>query len=408
MARRGRYRASMDTLSAAEARRVALAAQGFAARRPRGRIDRRHLLGMLDRIVVLQVDSVNVLVRSHELPLYSRLGPYPRDLLRRLAYGDHSLFEYWAHRASVVPTSLHPLLRWRMARATLDRWRWPSGVIRNLGAYVEAVYQEVAARGPLAAAELSDGGASRGPWWGWSDGKEALEFLFWSGRLTAADRRGTFERVYDLTERVLPAEILAQPDPSLEDAQHELVRLAARALGVMTVNDLVDYFHLKVVDVRAHLRALVEAGHVVPVTVEGWAGPAYLWAEAPIPRQVEARALVSPFDSLVWTRPRTERLFGMRYRIEIYTPAPKRVYGYYVLPFVLGDDLVARVDLKADRAARVLLAPAIHAEPGVDATTVAGPLAEELVSMAGWLGLSSVVGARGNLASPVRAALART
>ena len=396
-----------ETLSAAAARRIALAAQGFAEPRPSGPADMRHLRRVLRRLGLLQIDSVNVLVRAHYLPLFSRLGPYDRNLLDSAAYAGRrrTLFEYWGHEASFLPVSLHPLLRWRMARAERGEGVYGSlaRLARERRPFVEAVLAEVAARGPLSAGELSLGGRGQGSWWGWSEGKRALEWLFWAGRVTTATRRG-FERVYDLTERVLPASVLAAPTPSVEDAQRELVRIAARALGVASERDLRDYFRLDVSDARARVAELVEAGELLPVQVEGWAQPAYLDPTARRPRRVEARALVSPFDPLVWERSRAERLFGFRYRLEIYTPAHKREHGYYVLPFLLGDRLVARVDLKADRGAKRLLVHAAHAEERMDRAAVAAALGEELRAVAQWLDLDRIeVGERGDLAPLLRA-----
>jgi len=271
--------------------------------------------------------------------------------------------------------------------------------------YVEMVYEQVAADGPLAASELEDGGEKGGPWWGWRDGKLAIEYLFVTGRVTAAGRRGTFERVYDLPERVIPAEVLARPTPGEHEAHRQLLMLSARSLGVATDRDLADYFRLKLTAARPRLAELVEAGSLVPVEVEGWPANqrAYLHPEAGFPRRVDAAALLSPFDSLVWERDRTERVFGMRYRIEVYTPPPKRVHGYYVLPFLLGDELVARVDLKADRQSSTLRVPGAHTEPPHEPRAIAGPLAERLRSMAGWLELERVaVEDRGDLATTLR------
>jgi uncharacterized protein YcaQ len=351
-----------------------------------------------------------VLVRAHYLPLFSRFGPYDRGVLDRAAYAgrERTIFEYWAHEASLVPVALHPLLRWRMARAEQgigtyhDLARWG----RRRTAFIDAILAEVAERGPLAASELRSGGRGRGSWWGWSEGKRAMEWLFWSGRLTTATRR-RFERVYDLPERALPPAVLALPTPPEEDAQRALVGLAAGALGVATERDLKDYFRMGVVETRRRIAELVEAGELRALRVEGWPSPAYLHAGVRAPRRVEARALLSPFDSLIWERQRTERLFGFRYRISIYTPVARRTHGYYVLPFLLGDQLVARVDLKADRQAGALRVQAAHAEPGVAASTVVPALAAELADMARWLALEGVtVVARGNLGRPLRAALA--
>jgi hypothetical protein len=394
-------RRRVETLSADEARRVALAAQGFDGLRSEARPTPRRLIRSLDRLGLLQIDSVNVLVRSHYLPLFSRLGAYDAAHLDTAAYAgpQRALFEYWGHEASLLPVTLQPLLRWRMARAEkgLGLYRTLAQLGRRRRPYVDAILAEVAERGPLTASELSSGGRGRGSWWGWSEGKTALEWLFWSGRVTTATRR-RFERVYDLTERVLPPDVLSAPTPTEADAHRSLVRLATRALGVATARDVRDYFRLDAADTKPRLAELVEAGELIPIRVEGWKDPAYLNPAARIPRGVDARALLSPFDSLVFERQRTERLFGFRYRIEIYTPAPQRSYGYYVLPFLLGDRLVARVDLKADRAARVLRAPAAHAEEGADRRRVAAALVDELRAMAGWLGLDAVeTSARGGL-----------
>jgi uncharacterized protein YcaQ len=378
----------------ATARRIALAAQGFAARRPRGRIDVRHVRRALGRVGVLQIDSINVLARSHELPLFARLGPYPRGLLVELTERRRELFEYWAHMASFAPVSLHPLLRWRMARAAGEAWRGVRALQRDRPGYIEEVYAEVAARGPLTAAQLEDPGAKRGPWWGWANGKIALEWLFWNGRISAAGRGRNFERVYDITERIVPASVLASPTPDVEDAHRALLLLAARWHGIGTARDLADYFRLKMPEARPRLRELVEAGALLPVRVEGWRDVAFLHPQARAPRRVDARALLSPFDSLVWERSRTERLFGMQYRIEVYTPAHKRVHGYYVLPFLLGEHLVARVDVKSDRRTSTLRVHATHVEPAHEASAarIRAELKEELRLMADWLGLEHVAG----------------
>lgn len=383
-------------LSAGRARRIALAAQGFAAPRPAGATNVGHVKRAIDRLGLLQIDSVNVLTRAHYLPLFSRLGNYDSSHLDRIAWGRKSqrgLFEFWAHEASLLPLAANPLFRWRMQRARdntgdgkgkLHRFR------QEKAKYIEEVLREIADRGPLAASELSNGGERRGAWWGWNDGKLAVEWLFFAGIVTTATRRGTFERVYDLTERILPAHIQALPTPSAEEAQRELLRRSARALGIATEFDLRDYFRLGVAETKLRLAELVEAGDLLAVEVEGWKRPAYLDPAARQPRRIEARALLAPFDPLIWERDRTHRIFDFFYRIGIYTPVAKRTHGYYVLPFLLGDQLVARVDLKADRANGKLLVHAAHLEPRHEARQVAGPLREELRLMADWLGLESV------------------
>jgi uncharacterized protein YcaQ len=382
---------------------MALAAQGFADPAPDRTPDGWTLRRVLDRVGLFQIDSVNVLQRAHYLPLFSRAGPYPLELLERAAWrAPRRLFEYWGHEASLLPVTTQPLLRWRMERAGEDAWGGIQRVASERPDLVADVLEEVRASGPVAASEVLEHERPKrtGPWWDWSDVKRAFEWLFWSGQITSARRRG-FERLYDLPERVLPPEVIATPTPSEEDAQRELVRIAARACGVAAERDLRDYFRLPVAAARARVAELVEAGELWPVEVEGWSAPAYVDPEARLPRSVSARALVGPFDSLVWERPRVERLFGFRYRIEIYVPAPKRVHGYYVLPFLLGDRLVARVDLKADRAAGVLRVQAAHAEPDAPPET-AEALAGELASMAGWLELGGVeVERRGDLATPL-------
>ncbi len=386
---------SRDSLSAAAARRIALAAQGFGGGpRPTGPAARAAMLRQIARLGLLQIDSVSAVVRSHYLPLFSRLGPYPRAELDRLAYAGRQrrLFEYWGHEASLLPMEAQPLLRWRMARARAGQGIYGgiAAFAREQPSFVAAVLDEVRRRGPLAAGELAQGGRGEGGWWGWSQGKLALEFLFWGGLLTTAARRG-FERVYDLPERCLPHAVLAAPTPAPAEAQRELLRRAARALGVATARDLRDYFRLDAADMPARLAELAEAGELLPVRVEGWAQQAWLDPSARLPRRIEAQALLSPFDSLVWERERTERLFGFRYRLEIYTPAHKRIHGYYVLPFLLGDRLVARLDLRSDRKAGCLRVVAAHIEPGIEPAAVGPPLTGELGLLAGWLGLERVV-----------------
>ena len=405
-------------LSAARARRLALGAQGFADRRPSGRVDRRHARRLFDRVGLIQIDSVNVLVRSQELPLFSRLGPHSRDLLPRMA-ADGELFEYWAHEASLLPVDHHPLLRFAMkAAAEGAAYKSLVQLQRDRPEFVEAVFEQVAARGPVSARDLGERRERSGPWWDWDDGKRALEYLFWCGRVTAR-RRPSFERVYDLPERVLPASVVEAPTPPEPEARKALLVRAARSLGVATAEDLADYHRQRMPKVRPLLPELVEAGALVPVEVERWSKPAFMHPDATVPRRVDARALLSPFDSLVWDRARTERVFDFRYRLEIYTPADRRVFGYYVLPFLLGDRLVARVDLKADRARGALLVRGAFSEREVDVDEVAHALAQELALTAGWLGLEEVMvsdvdpdGAprepRGDLVDPLTRAIPST
>ncbi|WP_433391545.1 winged helix-turn-helix domain-containing protein [Micromonospora sp. KLBMP9576] len=401
--------AAPESLSLAQARRVALAAQGFADPAPAGTPTRRHLRRVLDRVGLFQMDSVNVLQRAHYLPLYSRLGPYPTSLLDAAAYRrPRELFEYWGHEASLVPVGLHPTLRWRMARARSQAWGGMRRIAQEQPGLVAWVRDEVAARGPLTAAQIEhDAPRETGNWgWNWSAVKQALEFLFWAGEVAAADRTTSFVRRYDLPERVLPAAVLDAPTPSDAQAYRSLVGIAARSLGVAAEPELRDYFRLPLPGARQAIAELVEAGELLPVAVQGWRQPAWLHAGARLPRRVRANTLVSPFDPVVWERARAERLFDFSYRIEIYVPAPQRVHGYYVLPFLQGERFTARVDLKADRKAGVLLIPAAWAEPDIDRGETALALAAELHRLAGWLGLDAVAPpAGGDLAVPLAAAL---
>ncbi len=391
-------------VSAAEARRIALAAQGFAEPRPTGRIDTRHFRRVMQRMGLVQLDAVNVLVRSHYLPFFARLGPYNRDALdRHLWSRDH--FEYWGHEASVIPVEAYPLFRHRMAGSGGKRWVRPRELLEERPGYLEAVVEEIRRRGPLTASDLEDPGERTGPWWGWNHGKIALEWLFANGVLTANTRR-QFQRLYDLPERALQRAVFDAPAPEPAEAIRELLLRSARHHGIGTARDLADYYRVPVSIATPHLRDLASEGALDSVVVEGWGEPAYLHPQAKRPRTVRARALLTPFDPIVWERARAERLFGFRYRIELYTPPAQRQYGYYVLPFLLGDRLVARVDVKADRAARTLLVPSAFAEAGADHAQTVAALAEELRLMAAWLGLERVqVGPRGDLAAPLRAAL---
>ncbi len=380
---------TLETLSALQARRIALAAQGFAGQKPPAP-ERRHVLRCVERLGIVQIDSVNVVSRTHYLPLFSRLGPYPREDLEALAWGRRpALFEYWAHEASLVPHRLQPLLRWRMqdAEAGVGVWTGVARFLHSHAAFIDQVLEEVRRRGPLAVSDLELGQRGAGGWWGWSEAKRALECLFWTGRLTARTRRPTFERVYDLPERALPRAVLEAPTPPREEAQRELLRIAAQAQGVATARDLRDYFRMGVAETRDRLADLVDAGELTPVAVRGWDQPAYLHPQAKRPRRpVQASALLSPFDNLIWFRERTQRLFGVRVRLEIYTPAEKRTHGYYVLPFLQDEAITARVDLKADRKAGLLVVKAAHAERTANPRTAAA-LYAELSAMAGWLGL---------------------
>ncbi|WP_206244177.1 winged helix-turn-helix domain-containing protein [Novosphingobium terrae] len=381
----------IEKIGLPQARRIALAAQGFGARQPDAP-GSSHLQRVIDRVQLHQIDSVNVLTRAHYLPAFSRLGAYDTADLDRLAWGaprQRKLFEYWAHEASLLPFDMHPLLRWRMARADRGETGW-SGMRPYAGerrAEAMAVLERIRSEGPMAASDF-DAHKGQSGWWEWSDIKCTLEWLFWAGHITTTTRRRAFERVYDLPERVLPAAVLSTATPPEDEAHRALIERAARAHGIATEKELRDYFRQSPEQARPAITALAEEGVLIPVAVEGWRH-AWLHRDARQPRRVEARALLAPFDPLIWERDRTERLFGFRYRIEIYVPAEKRVHGYYVLPFLLGDRLVARVDLKADRTEGQLLARAVHLEPDAPAHT-RDALAEALQSMAGWLGLDRV------------------
>jgi len=384
-----------DSLSLQEARRIALAAQGLGTPPPAKAAGARAIAATVERLGAVQIDSVNVLVRSHYLPLFARLGPYRRDLLDGLTYGGprRALFEYWGHKCSLLPINDYPLFRWRMERAAkgLGIYRSLARLSREKPKLIARIEQEVRERGPLTAGQLADKPRSTGSRWGWSEHKQALEYLFWSGRLTTAARRN-FVRVYDVVDRVIPEKLRAHSRLDAAAQQRGLVTKAAAALGVATAQDLGFYFRLSHAETRARIAELVEEGTLREVKVEGWKQPAYLSRGARVPGAVGGAALLSPFDSLVWDRARIERLFGFHYRISLYTPAHLRVHGYYVLPFLLGDRLVARVDLKTDRAARALLLRGLHFEGGVRRADVMPALREQLSAMAAWLDLGRVVG----------------
>lgn len=394
---------TLERISAAQARRIAIAAQQLAdppRRADAAPVNRGHLRRLLSALGLLQIDSVNVLARAHYLPVYSRLGPYAMSLLDAAAWpgGRQSrvLFETWAHVASLVPVEVEPLLRWRRQRGSVPWLTEHAHVAKD-------VVDIITERGPMSAGqierELALPGRGRPGWWEWSQTKYACEKLFSDGVLGTAHRRG-FERHYDLLTRIVPSAIQNRPTPPEADAKRQLVALAARHHGIGTVRDLADYYRLPVADTKAALADLIEAGIVRRVAVDGWREPAYLHADARIPRRVRGRALLCPFDPLIWERSRTERIFGVRYRIEIYTPAARRQYGYYVFPLLVGDRIVGRFDLKADRTAGVLRVQAAWAEPAVDPAVALSAARAELPRMAAWLGLTGVeVASRGNLAA---------
>ncbi len=397
----------MESISLAQARRIALVAQGFTEPRLGAdgrRVDRRHLHRVLDRVDVVQIDSVNVLVRTQEMPLFARLGPHPRDLWTRAA-ADGEVFEAWCHEASLLPVDHWPLLAWKREEDVAHMWANTRSVALERPEYLAEVEAQVQEQGPLRAGDLDDQGVRPEGMWGRSEGKRALEYLFSIGRLVARRDPITFTRIYDTVERSIPAEVRARPTPDVHDARKELLERAARAHGIGTDRCLADYHRLNLPAARPLLAELVEEGRLLPVEVRGWDRPTFLHPDTHLPRWVRARALLSPFDSLVWERRRTEELFGFRYRIEIYVRPEDRLHGYYVLPFLLGDRLVARVDLKSDRAASTLRVKAAFGEAGIDEGEVAAALAEELRMMAGWLELDRVgVDPKGDLAPALRSA----
>lgn len=392
------------TITRSQARRVALAAQGFGAPRPARPITMRDVQATITRLGQFQIDSINVVERAQFLPLFSRLGPYNTDLLLRAAHEPpRRLFEYWGHAASLIDVTLHPLLRFRMQAGFQDVWSGVRQVAEANPDLVDFVLAEVTERGPISARALEvEEERDRSSWgWNWSSVKTVLEWLFYCGEVTSVRRNRQFERVYDIPERVLPRAVLDAPTPTPEESVVGLVRRAAQALGVASELCLRDYFRTRPEMTRQAVATLVDTGELVPVTVRGWeAKPHYLWHQARHPRAIHARALLSPFDSMIFERARLERLFDFVYRIEIYVPEPKRVYGYYVYPFLLGEHFVARVDLKADRARSVLRVNSAWLEPGHDPAYVATELAAELATMAQWLGLSAIqVLPRGDLSA---------
>ena len=399
---------SAQSLSKAQARRIALKAQGFLPQR-RGlkRVDRRHLDALFQQVSLLQIDSVNVLDRAHYLTLFARFGAYDKATVDRLLHDvartkgtkKKDYFEYWGHEASVMPVSLYPALKWRMERARRHQGVWGklSRYAKENPRVIETVLQDIADRGPLCVSDLEKRGGRSGAWWGWNDSKIALEFLFWCGHIVAAGRAG-FTRYYDLPERIIPSDYLEAPALEEEAAHRQLMALAAKSHGIGTEKCLRDYFRLPTAEARKALDALLEEGIIEPVSVEGWNAPTYLYRDAQLPARATCRALLAPFDSLIWYRDRAEALFDFRYRIEIYVPKEKRQFGYYVLPFLMGDRLVARLDLKANRQESILEVFAAHGEAHIDQGKVAEALAQELTLMAQWMGLDAIrVGERGDL-----------
>ena len=388
-----------QSLSANEARLIALAAQGFDTPRPTS-VGEAEIEATARRLAVIQLDSVNVVVRSHYMPFFARVGSYDRSLVERVAFDQRKMYEYWAHVASLIPMETYPLLRWRMEESQ-PRWRIID-LLEKAPGYIDAVLEEIGKRGPMIASDLDDPGSRKGSWWGYSEGKIAMEWHFRKGAITTHSRRN-FTRYYDLTERVIPAHVLNQNSISSDEAQKQLFLLGAKAHGVGTAKDLTDYFRLHDPTMRPRIRELVEDRRVFNVEVEGWDEPGYMHPDATVPDAIHATALLTPFDSLVWRRERTERIFDFHYRIEIYVPEPKRKYGYYVMPFMMDGELVARVDLKADRQKGVLRAQSAFIEPSMPENKVAAALASELKLMASWLELDRVVvGRKGDLISVLR------
>lgn len=386
----------IDSLSIADARRIALAAQGFDTARPQAKATQRHVEALILRLGVIQIDSVNVLVRSQELPLFSRLGDHNRNAIPK-ATEKQKLFEYWGHEAAHLPVEIHPLFRWKMEAARTGRvthWGLTSFYEENK-AFVKRTLKHVEKNGPTTSRELSTRTEKKGTWWDWDEAKVALEYLFLTGELMSRGRGTDFARIYDIPERVLPQRIIEASTPSEHDARKQLLVRSAVAQGVATASDLADYYRQKLVTVKPLIAELVEDGELREVTVDGWTEKAFVHRNATMPKQLHATALLSPFDSLVWCRPRNERLFNFHYRIEIYTPKEKRKFGYYVLPFMMNGEMVGRVDIKADRSNSKLLAHSVHTERGVKRSSISGALSAELDAMATWLGLDQVQIGRG-------------
>jgi uncharacterized protein len=380
----------LDALSIADARALALAAQGFDTPRPASKATQRHVNSLISRLGVIQIDSVNVLVRSQELPLFSRLGNHDRNAIPK-ATESQKIFEYWGHEAAHLPVEIHPLFRWKMEAARLGKARhWGlTSFYDDNKAFVKRMLKHVETNGPTTARELSTRtekrGADKKTWWDWDEAKVGLEYLFLTGQLMSRGRGTDFARIYDTPEHVLPRQVLDAPTPTEHDARKQLLIRSAIAQGVATVGDLADYYRQKPAAVKPLIAELIEEGELRTVAVDGWAEKAFVHRSAKLPKQLHATALLSPFDSLVWCRPRIERLFDFHYRIEIYTPKEKRKFGYYVLPFMMNGQMVGRVDLKADRANSKLLVHSVHTEKGIKRATINDALNNELRALATWL-----------------------
>lgn len=393
-----------EQISSSQARRIALAAQGFAQARPTGLVGHRHLRKVMARLQLLQLDSVPVVVRTQYMPIFSRLGSYREDLLDEIAYREDEWFEAWSHEASLLPVEMEPWLRWSKHKAREgETWRNLYTLAKSEPKYIESVLQQVRDRGPLCARDLEDSRPRSGDWWGSrSGGTIALDWLYRTGEV-GIRRTRNFAKQFDLLERIVPPNIRARPTPSFEASLDELLIRSARAHGIASADCLVDYFRLPVRPAKSRLDVLVAEGKLAQAVVEGWSKPAYRHPDSRLPRQIRASALLSPFDPVVWNRKRIAALFHFEYRIEIYTPVEKRKFGYYVLPFLMGDRLVARFDLKMDRKTRTLCVLAAHIEVGAKPLDVAAAAASELNMLSRFLSAERVqVGRRGNLATALR------
>ena len=378
----------LDELTIVEARSLALAAQGFDKPRSKSKSSTADAVEVIKKLGVIQIDSVNVLVRSQELPLFARLGDHDRNAINK-ATAQSKIFEYWGHEAAILPVEIQPLFRWKMNAARtgkIKHWGLTSFYADNK-AFVKRILKHVEANGPVTARELSTRTTKKSSWWDWDEAKTALEYLFLTGQLMSCGRGSDFARIYDITERVLPSKILNTPTPTENEARKQLLVRAAKAQGVATLTDLADYYRQKTTVIKPLVNELVEQGELREVTVNTWVEKAFVHRSAKLPKKLYATALLSPFDSLVWCRPRNERLFNFHYRIEIYTPKEKRKFGYYVLPFMMNGELVGRVDLKADRANSKLLVQSVHTEKGIKRASINGALTDELRALANWLGL---------------------
>ena len=379
----------LDELTIVEARSLALAAQGFDKPRSKSKSSTADAVEVIKKLGVIQIDSVNVLVRSQELPLFARLGDHDRNAINK-ATAQSKIFEYWGHEAAILPVEIQPLFRWKMNAARtgkIKHWGLTSFYADNK-AFVKRILKHVEANGPVTARELSTRTTKKSSWWDWDEAKTALEYLFLTGQLMSCGRGSDFARIYDITERVLPSKILNTPTPTEDEARKQLLVHAARAQGVATLTDLADYYRQKTAVIKPLVNELVEQGELREVTVDTWVEKAFVHRSAKPPKKLYATALLSPFDSLVWCRPRNERLFDFHYRIEIYTPREKRKFGYYVLPFMMNGELVGRVDLKADRANSKLLVQSVHTEKGIKRASINGALTNELRALANWLQLN--------------------